>query len=404
MENRNSIFLTKIILRNYKSIGYCDVNLGSLTYLVGGNGSGKSNFLDALQLVRDSLNSSLENAINERGGLNEVRRRSSGHPTHFGIRLEFILSSGKSGYFAFDVGALKDRGYEVKTEECVIGGVGKGPFYKINRGKLEQSSETTFPAITTDRLALVAVSGLKAFRDVFDALSSMSFYSLNPDTMKELQKPQEGKLLKFSGENIASVIGHLERIPNKNQITTIENYLQAVVPMVHGIERKQIGPMETLEFRQDMAGAKHPWRFLAQNMSDGTLRTLGILTALFQRNKDYSPTLVGIEEPETTLHPAASTALREALAMAAKETQIIVTSHSPDLLDDPEISDSQILSVISEGGETFLAPLDYASREAIKNHLFSAGELLRLNQLNPDRDFIKSQKDKQDDLFGEIER
>ena len=115
MENRNSIFLTKIILRNYKSIGYCDVNLGSLTYLVGGNGSGKSNFLDALQLVRDSLNSSLENAINERGGLNEVRRRSSGHPTHFGIRLEFILSSGKSGYFAFDVGALKDRGYEVKT-------------------------------------------------------------------------------------------------------------------------------------------------------------------------------------------------------------------------------------------------------------------------------------------------
>lgn len=37
-------FLTRIILRNYKSIGHCDVKLGPLTYLVGVNGSGKSNF------------------------------------------------------------------------------------------------------------------------------------------------------------------------------------------------------------------------------------------------------------------------------------------------------------------------------------------------------------------------
>lgn len=45
------------------------------------------------------------------------------------------------------------------------------------------------------------------------------------------------------------------------------------------MERKVIGPMETLEFRQDMAGAEVPWKFLAQNMSDGTLRALGVLTA-----------------------------------------------------------------------------------------------------------------------------
>lgn len=221
--------------------------------------------------------------------------------------------------------------------------------------------------------------------------------------MKELQKPQDGQLLKFSGENIASVIGHLERISNKTQIENIEKYLQLVVPMVHGVERKQIGPMETLEFRQEMAGARHPWRFLAQNMSDGTLRALGILTALFQRNNDYSPTLVAIEEPETALHPAASTALREALFAAAKETQIIVTSHSPDLLDDTDISPNQILTVTSKGGETYIAPLDQASREMIRKHLFSAGELLRLNQLAPDSEYLENQfNGKQDDLFGEI--
>lgn len=396
----NSGFINRVILRNYKSIGYCDVRLEPLTYLVGVNGSGKSNFLDALHLVRDALSGSLDNALNERGGLNEVRRRSSGHPNHFGIRIEFSLRTGQRGHYAFNVGALKERGYEVQTEECVIDGVGKGPFFRIDRGKLRDSSETAFPSVTSDRLALVAVSGLKAFRPVFDGLTSMGFYNLNPKLMRELQKPQEGRLLKPAGENIASVIGHLGRV-SPDQLSIIQEYLQTVVPMVHGVERHPVGPMETLEFRQDMAGSKHPWRFLAQNMSDGTLRALGILVALFQGNRDYSPTLVGIEEPETALHPAASAALREALARAAEQTQIIVTSHSPDLLDDTGLSAASFLAVVSEGGDTRIASLDAASRESMRQQLFSAGELLRMNQLEPDRDQLAAQEQHQCDLFGE---
>src|SRR3954467_14517756 len=117
------VFLTRVVLRNYKSIGSCDVRLHPLTYLIGANGSGKSNFLDALHLVRDALNGSLDNAMNERGGLSEIRRRSSGHPTHVGVRLEFDISNGESGHYAFNIGALKDRGYEVQSEECVLSGI-----------------------------------------------------------------------------------------------------------------------------------------------------------------------------------------------------------------------------------------------------------------------------------------
>ncbi|OYQ20657.1 chromosome segregation protein SMC [Elstera cyanobacteriorum] len=398
-----SIFLTRVVLRNYKSIGNCDVRLKPLTYLVGANGSGKSNFLDALHLVRDALMGSLDNALSERGGLTEVRRRSSGHPTHFGIRLEFRLpGSGKTGYFAFNVGALKNGGYEVQTEECSIGGRGKGPFYRIVRGKLEESSEETFPVVTSDRLALVAVSGLAAFRPVFDALASMGFYNLNPKLMRELQKPQDGRLLKPVGENIASVIGHLEKNAPE-QIANIDGYLQTVVPMVHGFERTGIGPVETLLFRQDMAGSAHPWRFLAQSMSDGTLRALGVLTALFQGNRDFSPTLIAIEEPETALHPAASAALRDALMKAAQQTQVIVTSHSPDLLDDLNIEPDLLLAVVSEGGETKIAPLDTASRRTMRDHLFSAGELMRIGQLAPDRDALANQAKNQPDLFADID-
>ncbi|MCW1776782.1 DUF4276 family protein [Pantoea ananatis] len=189
-----------------------------------------------------------------------------------------------------------------KRDPCngSLGEKGKGPFFHIEKGVLKSSSEATFPAVVSDRLAMVAASGLPAFRPIFDALTAMGFYNLNPKLMRELQKPQDGKLLKPVGENIASVIGHLEKV-SPDQVKLIQEYLQKVAPMVHGMERKAVGPMETLEFRQDVAGAKYPWRFFAQNMSDGTLRALGVLTALLQNNVDYSPSMIGIEEPETAL-------------------------------------------------------------------------------------------------------
>jgi predicted ATPase len=394
----NQIFITRVMLRNYKSIGKCDVKLGPLTYLVGPNGSGKSNFMDALHLVRDALAGSLDNALNERSGLNEVRRRSSGHPTNFGIRLEFSLDR-QIGHYAFNIGALAGRGYEVQNEECGFLGAGKGLFFKIAKGKLQDCSESTFPAVTADRLALVAASGLTAFRPVFDALTSMGFYNLNPKVMRELQKPQDGRLLKASGENIASVIGHLERVA-PTQKALVESYLQTVIPTIQGVERKPVGPMETIEFRQEMAGAKNPWRFLAQNMSDGTLRALGVLVALFQSNQDFMPTLVGIEEPEAALHPAASAALREALIQASQTTQIIVTTHSPDLLDELSVDPESLLAVVSNLGETRIASMDEASKSAMKEQLFSAGELLRLNQLAPNSSELASQEESQGSLFG----
>ena len=110
----SSVFIRRVVLQNYLSIAKCSVSLGPLTFLVGQNGSGKSNFLDALRFVTDALASSPEHALRERGGINEVRRRSSGHPTHFGIRLEFDLGNGQSGHYAFRIGAKADAGFEIQ--------------------------------------------------------------------------------------------------------------------------------------------------------------------------------------------------------------------------------------------------------------------------------------------------
>jgi predicted ATPase len=90
-------------LRQYRSIAACNVEVGSLNILVGPNGSGKSNFLDSMRLTAQALNENLDNALRERGGVSEVRRRSRGHPTHFGIEFRFRLN-GYSGSYAFQVG------------------------------------------------------------------------------------------------------------------------------------------------------------------------------------------------------------------------------------------------------------------------------------------------------------
>jgi predicted ATPase len=384
MERGDKRLLTRIVLRNYKSIAACDVRPARLSFLVGPNGSGKSNFLDGLRFVADSLRFSLDHALRDRGGINEVRRRSSGHPTHFGIRLEFLLPNAR-GHYAFMVGARSRGGYGVQEEECVVTQSAKTAFYRVRDGKVAQSSLQSPPSAAKDRLYLVNASGIEEFRPLYDSLSGMGFYNLNPNEIKELQPPDPGDLLSRDGGNIASVVSNLATDAPELK-ARIEEYLGKVVPGIAGVDAKTIGPKETLEFRQTVRGANHPWRFLAANMSDGTLRAFGVLVALFQGAINGGPTrrLVGIEEPEIALHPAAAGILTDSLQDAADHAQVFVTSHSPDLLDNEAIPDESILAVLAEDGETKIGALDEAGRSALRDHLYTAGELLRMNQLRPD--------------------
>ena len=404
--NTDRQLLTRVVLRNYKSIAACDVSPAQLSFLVGPNGSGKSNFLDALRFVADSLRFSLDHALRDRGGINDVRRRSGGRPTHFGIRVEFNLADSR-GHYAFSVGAKRQGGYEIQQEECrVVQQDGDDPrlnegehgrtiaphFYKVKRGRVVDSSLSPAPAAAADRLYLVNVSGVDSFRPVYDALSGTGFYNLNPEAIRGLQPPDPGDLLKRDGSNAASVLSSLaKRSPASKR--RIEEYLGVVVPGLVRVNRWRIGPKDVLEFLQEVPGSQQSWRFPASNMSDGTLRAFGVLLALFQGvGKDASQRrLVGIEEPEAALHPAAAGVLVDALRDAAGHAQIFVTSHSPDLLDNDDIPDGSILAVLAEYGqtgiglrETKIGSLDHVGRSALRDRLFTAGELLRMNQINPD--------------------
>jgi AAA15 family ATPase/GTPase len=156
-----------------------------------------------------------------------------------------------------------------------------------------------------------------------------------------------------------------------------------------------MGQKETLQFRQNL-GQHHLWSFPALNMSDGTLRVLGLLLAIYQVGHT---SVVAIEEPEATVHPAVSELVMQALMDAANERQILLTTHSPDILDYKELSDAQIRVVMMDQSRTLVCPLSPSGREAIRKRLYTPGELLRSGELNPDVQAAKTRR-AEPDLFS----
>ena len=374
--------IRQVQIRNYKSIAQVSVNLEPFTVFVGPNGSGKSNFIDALAFVQECLSESIELAFKNRGGIAAVRRISVGHPTHIGIRLVLNLSSELFADYAFEIAAKPREKFSVARERCVVQKVmGQTHTFEIEDGKFTTEIPGIRPKVAADRLALFAASATEEFRPVYDFLTSMRFYSIVPVRLRELQEPDAGDFLERDSSNSAAVLKRLqEEAQGNGQYDRVCRLLSKVVSGITKVEYKAIGQKETLQFKQAV-GSDSPWTFAALNMSDGTLRVLGLLLAVYQPGP-YS--IVGIEEPEATVNPAVAEVVVEVLMDAAKRRQVLLTSHSPDVLDYKELTDTQIRVVTMEHGRTLIAPVSDAGRNAIRERLYTPGELLRSGELTPD--------------------
>jgi predicted ATPase len=371
--------LTKVTISNFKSIASCEVHLGPLTFLVGLNGAGKSNFIDALRFCRDALRISLDQAFAARNS-NLHRLSYAGEGTRsggFALRFDLSLPGNATAHYSFSIGPQSPRGFAVLREECFVRDVA---------GKV--IDQFTMEAGNALRLHLVNASANEPFRNVYEALEGMEFYNSDPETMKlELDSSGKSDVLLEFGRNIPSVLERIEK-ENPQVKDRIDEYLKLIVPglsdlTVKSVDFRTLDSQKFVSFRQDFqdSGGRV---FTASSMSDGTLRALAILVALFQRSAVNSkPTLVAIEEPEAGLHPAVAEVLFDALSEGALHGQVLVTSHSPDLLDNREISAESILAVEVSNGTTVIGPLDAIGRSTLRDHLYTAGELLRMNQLKP---------------------
>lgn len=377
--------IREIHIKNYRSIAKAVVSLNGFTALVGPNGAGKTNFVDALSFVQECLSDSIELAFKHRGGIGVVRRKSGGHPTHIAMRLIIDLSPRRVADYSFEIAAKPRERFSVAKERCVVTDLDGGfDRFSVASGEFREAIPGVRAQLTDDRLALFIASATEEFRSVYDFLTGMRFYSIAPERVRELQDPDAGDHLKRDGSNAAAVLKRLK----DDEPQTHEKVCRLLAKVVQGVERvdyRAVGQKETLEFKQDV-GLRDPWTFEALNMSDGTLRMLGVLLAVYQATP---PSLVAIEEPEATVHPAAAEVLTSVLLDASTRSQVVVTTHSPDILDHKELSDEQLRVVSKRDGKTLIAPMAEAGRRAIRERLYTAGELLRHDELDLDADSAK---------------
>jgi predicted ATPase len=220
----------------------------------------------------------------------------------------------------------------------------------------------------------------------------MGCYNFHPDTIRRLQKPNPGRLLERDGSNLASVI-ETTRENEEEAIERVGRYLSVITESVELAEVAKYGEYETVRFRIARDARSQPLEFDAASMSDGTLRTLAALVAAFQIVLPHGyPSLVAIEEPETSLHPAAMRALVDALDEATGRTQILLTTHSAELLDNPQVRPENVRVVDMIDGQTVITPVDEASVEIVRRKLNTLGGLERENQLEPDLDDLERQQ------------
>jgi predicted ATPase len=383
-------FLRRVRVRGYKSIGFCDVGLQPLTILVGRNAAGKSNFLDALAFLRDILIVGVNEASNRHGGYEAIPCRSCPEGSaRIEIECGYTVSGDAvpwAGIYSIEIAFPKKRPAEIRHEHLRLLNGKWWIGYTNNNGQVTCSAADDGPAERdwkiTDRPFLDNYHDTPV-PEFHESLAGIATYNFHPDTIRSVQKPLLGVMLERDGRNLASAIGSLKEI-KPDFVQRVRDYLSIIAEEVESFDVVRYGEYETIRFRLRRDGKGPMLEFDAASMSDGSLRALAALVAAFQIHLPTGPTVVGIEEPETALHPAAMRALVDALDDATQRTQVLLTTHSADLLSSRDVSPGQVLVVRNRGGQTHITPVDPASREIIEKELYSLAELQRMDKLDLD--------------------
>lgn len=392
-------FISRVRLRNYKSIAECDVRLGPLTILVGPNGSGKSNFLDALAFIARALETTPNEAISERGGIAEIVCRVPTSSGEFGIAIDVTLPWGarqETTAFAsydFTIRQAADRGpssFEIVREFCRLRRDGQVWQFGADRGVVRDMTRgPELAKVPPDRLYLTFAGTQIFFEPLFRRLQEMHLYNFSPETLRDSWQRAPQGVLGHRGEYLADIIGVLEEEGSGTK-ERVDAYLRAIVPGVASIDRwfGSLGEgrsFMTLMLRALTGVGGREVVFAPHGISDGTIRAAAVLASLFQPGtRDGRINLVGIEEPESALHPAAAGVLFDALSEASEHVQVIATSQSADLLDREDLDVSVVRPVTMRDGLTIIGEVDEASRDIAQKQLYTLGELMRGNQLVPE--------------------
>lgn len=338
------MIISRVKLKNWKNFKDIDVPLCNRTFMVGPNASGKSNLLDAFRFLRDIAKpgGGLQNAVLERGGISKIRCLAA--RSHPDVEIEIHLSEFDSNdvLWKYAIGIKQEvRGYRlpILTYEKVW----KEDKLILNRP--DNNDKKDKERLTQTHLEQINAN--KDFREITRFIENTVYLHLLPQLLKH---PQSFTGPDLPGDPFGK--GFLDRISKVNEKTRnawlkkIETALKIAVPQFNKFEFKEENGRPHLEAVYDhwrpKAGKQKEDQF-----SDGTLRLIGLLWSLQEGDG-----LLLLEEPELSLNSAIVSKIPALIfkLQKPKKRQVLISTHSLDLLSDKGISLDEIL-VLSPSAE-----------------------------------------------------
>ncbi|MGP0067119.1 MAG: AAA family ATPase [Isosphaeraceae bacterium] len=379
----NRVTIKELRLRNYRAFADARLVLDDVTFLVGRNGAGKSTLMDAFSFVSEAVTDSLGTALERRGNLEGILRKQPrrGPRSSISVAVRFELQELDQTFpvlYGFTVGTEGARSnFIVKEEVFQVGNIhhfeiDKHSFNRNERGfqAIERSIQ---PALDSETLVLPLIGGIPGhWKSVVETLRNISIQQLSPRAIRGEPPIGGHEGLGRDGHNAGDVLKSL-RSADRDWINC---HLAAAVPGIRSVQPTTRAGRRVIVFEQEGEGGQAN-QFDAWMMSDGTLRSLGILLALRQSPR---PSIVLLDEIEDSLHPHAHGVLLEAIDEVSDEFPVVVSTHSPEILDHPTARGERIRVIQWNEGTSQIYTLGQRVLDNLKPPL-TVGRLLRSNAL-----------------------
>jgi len=410
---KKELTLSNLYFKNYRNLVVQDgVKLNNLNICIGPNGSGKSNLIGVLQFLKESLTSHpnenrgvtrFEDAIQKLGGSN-ILDKTVEPPAVVQFKLEFNPTDDIPDGIIFESDLMvkgnlenvimkreslsaarplpgQDKPVQYYDKEPVINIMAD----KTNRKLLTLNEISEFIKTESDnkfkklmqKAQEISIDVIKVRRLLYNAMSDWYFYNANNMNLESIRnsEPKIGKsdiFLSSSGENLALVLENLTQ-QDIDFEETINFAMRQILPKTRKIRAIRSGRL-SLIIEWYFRDIKQP--FYLNGMSDGTVRMLCWAVVL---HSPVLPSLLVIEEPEIGIHPAWMRVLADWIKAASQRTQVIISTHHPDLLDHFTDSLENVLCFNYDGKSHYhIKPL---SRERLAPNLeqgWQLGDLYRV--------------------------
>jgi predicted ATPase len=373
----NPLRLTRVGLHRFKAThGPLEVPLRPFNVFVGRNGAGKSTLLEALQWIDTAVRSTVNVACDRYNGITDLinrrepqasERKSGRSGRMFTLETYLVAGSDRARYTC----SIEDRLNQahVSNEELALDPADAQPIWTNEEGdRVSPAGRVT----TVDRLALARIDELLPAAphrpvcgsDIAAFWQNAVFLRLEPTDLARgasLKRPSLAPLLDEVGATLPTLLAELDVDARQDLL----DMLQSVLPDFHDIELLRVGRSGNYALRENFPEpASDPKSFTIPSwmLSEGTRRMTAIFALLAHRP---GPSLLCIEEIENGLDPiSVRKVLGHLKEASARGVQVILTTHSPWLLDDVDLEDVQVVRRVN--GDTTCTRLqdDPASQNA----------------------------------------